>query len=103
MTRIWIEFDQLDALKDRLAQMVWWQIHAFRQDILIKIGYNRDKMNDTELLNMIREECLKSYNPDKKITMGIKSLHEATEEEKKACDSWAEQIIGILKDKGDVR
>ena len=107
MTRIWLEFDQLDALRDKLAHEVWWQLYWFRQDILIKIGFGRgDKLTDAQILDKIRDECLKSYDMDKMkraITPPFRQWEDATEEEHRACYSWADSFIKILKDKGDVR
>ena len=107
MTRIWLEFDQLEALKERLASHVWWELYWFRQEILIKIGFGKgDKKTDSEIVDMIRDECLMSFDEDKfnrGMTPAFKSFDQASEDEKKGCYTWADEIIKILKEKGDVR
>src|SRR5688572_14651200 len=97
MTRIWIEFDDLDALKEKLMVIEDFQLTAYRQELLATIGFYRDK-GDAAIVEAIRKDCLKSFDQDnllKPIGRGSiwRPFINADEDDRKQAESWANQVI----------
>jgi hypothetical protein len=99
MTRIWIEFDQLDTLKEQLTEIQYRFLINFRLRLFAIIGVNAERgKNDKEILDAIREFAI--HGTDEKHFPTAMPMDEGDREE---CASWANYIINALKEKGDVR